>query len=100
SIHTWSPRIPLARVEVDFDEPRISFRGTGYLDMNAGSAPLEDTFASWSWSRVSTGARTNIRYDVRLRDGEALSRSLGAARGEALGPIAPGIRTSLGPTGF
>jgi carotenoid 1,2-hydratase len=53
-LHTWAPRVPIARVEVDFEEPRIRFRGTGYLDTNQGTVPLEDTFASWSWSRIAT----------------------------------------------
>jgi len=67
--HVWSPRVPLARIEVDLIEPRVRFSGMGYLDANHGGAPLEDTFASWSWSRVSNGHGTAIRYDVTLRDG-------------------------------
>lgn len=83
-IHTWSPRIPIARIEVDFEEPRVRFRGTGYLDMNQGAAPLEDTFASWSWSRVSDGERVAVAYDVALRDGGVRARAFAGASGHDL----------------
>ena len=83
-VHTWSPRIPIASVEVDFEEPRVRFRGTGYFDMNRGECPLEETFASWSWSRVSDGKRAEIAYDVALRDGTTRARSFHGACGEDL----------------
>jgi len=83
-LHTWSPRIPIASVEVDFEEPRVRFRGTGYFDMNRGACPLEDTFASWSWSRVSDGERVAIAYDVALREGTTRARAFGGARGQEL----------------
>jgi len=85
-LHTWSPRIPIASVEVDFEEPRVRFRGTGYLDMNRGACPLEDTFASWSWSRVSDGERVAIAYDVAMRDGATRARAFVGTRGQALAP--------------
>ena len=83
-VHTWSPRIPIAGVQVDFEEPRVRFRGTGYFDMNRGECPLEETFASWSWSRVSDGERGEIAYDVALRDGTTRARSFRGACGEDL----------------
>ena len=43
--------------------------GSGYLDTNDGDAPLEDSFASWHWSRASVGNETAILYDVRPREG-------------------------------
>ena len=85
-LHTWSPRIPIARVEVDFEEPRVRFRGTGYFDMNQGAGPLEDTFASWSWSRVSDGRRVAIAYDVAMRDGASRARTFAGLHGQALLP--------------
>ena len=83
-LHTWCPRIPIASVEVDFEEPRVRFRGTGYFDMNRGECPLEETFASWSWSRVSDGRRGAIAYDVAMRDGSTRARSFRSACGEDL----------------
>lgn len=82
-LHVWSPRIPLARIEVDLVEPRVRFSGTGYLDSNEGNTPLEDTFASWSWSRVSNERGTAIRYDCTLRDGTERTLAL-RMRGGAL----------------
>lgn len=84
-LHLWSPRIPLARIEVDLVEPRVRFSGTGYVDSNEGSTPLEETFASWSWSRVSNERGTAIRYDVTLRDGTEQTLAL-RMRGGALEP--------------
>lgn len=62
--HTWCPYAPLARITVDFEEPRLRFRGTGYFDANAGDGPLDEAFTSWSWSRMSTGGEVAIGYDV------------------------------------
>ena len=105
--HTWSPRVPVARIEVDFEEPRISFRGTGYLDVNRGLGPLEDTFGSWGWSRTSVGENVAISYDVKLRDGRSCMRALGSHGGRELSPIIgqtpiglPGTRFGLDRTGW
>lgn len=87
--HVWSPRIPLARVEVDLAEPALSFTGNGYLDENAGDTPLESAFRQWSWSRVSTGDEVAIAYDVELADGRALSHG-----------VTGGDRVALGRTRF
>jgi carotenoid 1,2-hydratase len=99
-LHSWSPRIPAARIEVDFQEPRVRFTGVGYLDMNRGTVPLEDTFSSWSWSRVSDGERTAIAYDVVVRDGRHCARAFGAERGDPLTAIAVAPRFALPSTRF
>ena len=39
--HWWRPLAPHARVEVQMDAPALSWRGTGYVDQNAGAEPLE-----------------------------------------------------------
>ena len=83
-LHTWSPQIPVAHVEVELDEPRVRFRGSGYFDVNRGAEPLEETFSSWSWSRVSAGDKVAIAYDVTLRDGRGRARSFAAERGREL----------------
>jgi carotenoid 1,2-hydratase len=99
-IHTWSPQIPIARVEVELDEPRVRFQGTGYFDMNRGSGALEDTFASWSWSRVTSGERIAVAYDVTMRDGSERARSFTRQRGgELVEGKADGL-VELRPTRF
>lgn len=67
--HHWRPVAPVAEVEVRFEHPNISWRGTGYHDMNWGARPLEDDFSSWVWSRTALGDHAHIVYDRVLRDG-------------------------------
>lgn len=99
-VHSWSPRVPIARIKVDFQEPRVRFEGTGYLDLNRGGGPLEETFAAWSWSRVSDGTRALIAYDVALRDGRTRMRAFGSDRGSDLAAIDAESRVELPPTWF
>jgi len=68
-IHTWAPWAPDARVSVTFQKPGINWTGHAYLDSNFGSAPLENTFNSWDWSRCKTDRGVEIQYDSRLKDG-------------------------------
>lgn len=68
--HAWWPVAPLARVEVDLDEPALRFRGSGYHDANAGDGALDDAFSGWTWSRRSLGDRARIHYDVSPRVGQ------------------------------
>lgn len=58
--HRWWPVAPLARIEVDISSAKGSMRfsGDGYYDANAGSAPIESAFESWTWSR---GTRAGFR---------------------------------------
>jgi carotenoid 1,2-hydratase len=60
-------------VSAEFTHPALAWQGEGYLDANAGSAPLEDDFDSWNWSRAHRGASTHVYYDTiwRRRDGAA-----------------------------
>lgn len=67
--HRWWPVAPLARVEVELEEPRLRFRGHGYHDANAGMVPLEATFDTWSWARARTSRGAVVTYDVREKDG-------------------------------
>ncbi len=70
-IHHWSPIAPVARIEVEFEQPRLRWSGRGYLDTNWGGAPLEDAFLQWNWSRAHN-ARGNalILYDRETISGE------------------------------
>lgn len=67
--HEWRPIAPLAQAMVSFERPGLNWRGRAYVDMNAGSEPLEAGFRSWTWSREDAGASTRILYDVEQRDG-------------------------------
>jgi carotenoid 1,2-hydratase len=82
--HLWSPRIPLADVEVSLTEPRLFFAGTGYLDENAGDEPLETAFSQWSWSRMATRHEVEIAYDVTLRNGRVLTHGMSLGRRAAV----------------
>ncbi len=67
--HRWWPVVPLGHVEVELDNPRLRFAGTGYHDANRGNEALEQAFTGWRWTRGSDGERAAILYDVWDRDG-------------------------------
>lgn len=97
--HAWCPRAPSARVEVRLSEPDVRFEGSGYVDANAGARPLEESFTSWNWSRVSHGDEVGIAYDVVMRDGSEHARGLHLdARGR--GPSRGLHASRLAPTTF
>ena len=62
--HNWRPIAPLARVELAFSSPGLSWSGQGYFDHNYGAAPLEQAFSFWTWSRSVEQDATTIFYDV------------------------------------
>ncbi|AFL73973.1 carotenoid 1,2-hydratase [Thiocystis violascens] len=68
--HRWAPIAPGARVEVQLDQPALSWAGHGYLDSNWGSEPLEKAFRYWEWSRAELkDGGTAVLYDAARRDG-------------------------------
>lgn len=69
SSHLWRPVAPRADVEVQLRHPKLAWRGTGYLDCNSGSEPLENGFVNWNWSRAHTGSDTVLFYDSHFRSG-------------------------------
>jgi carotenoid 1,2-hydratase len=69
SAHHWWPVAPASRIEVELEEPALRWSGRGYFDSNRGASPLEDAFASWTWSRALTPDGTRIHYDVNCRSG-------------------------------
>jgi carotenoid 1,2-hydratase len=96
--HLWRPLAPLARVEVAMTAPQLSWRGTGYLDSNAGSEPLEAGFRQWAWSRAPMGDGAVVLYDADRRDGSDLELAL---RFDAQGRVStfdPPPRTRLPTT--
>ena len=74
--HRWLGIAPFARIEVAFSQPDLRWQGEGYLDSNAGDAPLEDGFSHWTWSRAELNAGTAVLYDAARRDASHFSRGL------------------------
>lgn len=74
--HVWRPIAPRADVAVRLDEPDLSWSGEGYLDHNRGDEPLEDAFSSWDWSRAHLSRDSALLYDLKRRDGSAVSLAL------------------------
>jgi carotenoid 1,2-hydratase len=97
--HRWTPISPRARVEVKLDEPGMRWSGTGYVDSNAGDAPLEDGFSNWNWSRAHGTTHTSVFYEGERRDGSRFDLALkfdasGHAEQVAPPPIANMPKTS------
>ncbi len=67
--HSWHPLAPLSTVAVDFERPRLSWQGAGYLDMNFGEEPLEAGFRQWDWARLTEGQMTRVFYNAEDRSG-------------------------------
>lgn len=100
--HRWGPIAPQARVEVELSHPALRWRGSGYLDHNAGERPLEQDFERWDWCRATLAdGRTAVLYDVLRSDGSPHALALqfsptGEARPSfALPPQAPLPATRL-----
>jgi len=74
--HQWWPIGPRARISVDLDSPRLTWTGTGYLDANLGSEPLESAFENWNWSRATVGDEAIILYDITRRGGDRAALAL------------------------
>jgi carotenoid 1,2-hydratase len=74
--HRWTPVSPRARIEVKLDEPGLSWNGTGYVDSNAGDAPLEEGFSHWNWSRAHGATDTAVFYEGARRDGTRFDLAL------------------------
>ncbi len=71
--HFWQAVAPQARVSVEFENPKLSWSGPAYHDMNWGDEPLERGFTNWTWLRANTSTGTHVFYDVERRDGSRLS---------------------------
>ncbi len=66
--HRWRPLAPSARVELEFDQPALSWNGRAYLDANDGDTPLEEGFAFWDWARAELeDAGTAVVYNTSPR---------------------------------
>ncbi|HQT64868.1 MAG TPA: carotenoid 1,2-hydratase [Acidocella sp.] len=91
--HRWQPIAPRARIEVNFEKPKLSWQGTAYFDTNDGDAPLSRDFKNWHWSRSHRGANSRVLYHVHRRDGSAHEISLRIDRdGNALAVTPPPLQ--------
>ena len=98
--HRWRPIAPRARVEVAMTHPGVAWSGTGYLDSNAGSEPLEDGFADWDWSRAHLRHETVVLYDGVRRDGSAFALALRIAADGSVEHVAAPPRVRLPTSGW
>ncbi|MEJ8851025.1 carotenoid 1,2-hydratase [Variovorax rhizosphaerae] len=99
--HHWRPIAPCARVEVALSHPSLKWRGTGYLDSNTGTRPLEQDFPAWEWSRGTLrDGRTVVLYDVTRRDAEPLSLAVAFDPSGGIEAFEPPGRAALPRTGW
>jgi carotenoid 1,2-hydratase len=98
--HHWWPIAPRARVEVRFDKPRVRWSGTGYFDSNWGARPLQQDFASWSWSRAPLSKGAAVTYDVLPRTGPRSAMGLRFADDGTSTPFALPPEVKLPPGMF
>lgn len=82
--HRWWPLAPRSRIEVQLEEPGLSWSGDGYWDENFGDEALENAFENWNWSRATVGDEAAILYDITRRGG---SRAAMALRIDAHGDV-------------
>ncbi|MEM7664982.1 MAG: hydroxyneurosporene dehydrogenase [Pseudomonadota bacterium] len=74
--HIWHCMAPRARVEVEMDEPGVSWKGSGYFDHNRGSEPLEDGFRVWHWSRAHMKSGAVVCYEGERGDGSLFASAI------------------------
>lgn len=87
--HCWWPIAPCARVEVELDQPALSWSGSGYFDFNTGEVPLESSFRNWNWCRASLPEGTAVLYDLVDREGEACSLAIRFDPGSGVADFEP-----------
>jgi carotenoid 1,2-hydratase len=87
--HHWWPIAPLARIEVELDNPAVRWSGAGYLDTNFGREPLENGFRRWDWCRATHERGSTLLYEVTLPDGRSDALTLIADRTGEVGTLEP-----------
>lgn len=103
--HHWWPLMPVGRIEVDMQHPKLKWQGSAYHDLNFGDEPLARGFRSWSWMRSTQGDTTDIVYVPEGRGaGACASLSLqvhrdGTARAQPMPKLAPLSKSRWGLTG-
>ncbi len=97
--HMWWPAAPRSRVEVDMQNPGLSWQGDGYFDANRGCEPLEQRFVSWDWSRAMLGdGRCAVLYNRTIRDEPAQSLGLCFDGSGEIEPFEPPPNVELAKT--
>ena len=96
--HAWWPIAPVARIEVELDEPALRWSGEGYIDSNRGAEMLEAGFRHWSWSRAAHESGAVVLYDVDSRHGAIEPLAMRFDRMGEAEPIELGKSTRLMPT--
>lgn len=95
--HFWQAVAPQASISAEFENPKLSWRGIAYHDMNWGTEPIEEGFKSWTWARANTSNGTQVIYDVERRDGSNFSFSHCLQNGElSLKDVPPSYQLSRG----
>ncbi len=74
--HIWHCMAPRARIEVEMDEPGLSWTGKGYFDHNRGREPLEDGFRVWHWSRAHMRQGAVVCYEGERSDGSLFASAI------------------------
>ncbi|RIV85591.1 hydroxyneurosporene dehydrogenase [Aurantiacibacter zhengii] len=74
--HVWHCIAPRARIEVDMQQPALSWKGSAYFDSNFGSESLEEGFRVWHWSRAHRGRDASVCYEGVRRDGSHFASAL------------------------
>jgi carotenoid 1,2-hydratase len=99
--HRWRPIAPRARVDVWMTRPAMRWCGSAYFDSNCGSAPLEDDFRLWTWSRADLDdGGSAVLYDVVRRSGGPLALALRFDGADGCERFEPPNEVSLPKTGW
>ncbi len=96
--HRWWPMAPSSRVEVDFAQPGLRWRGSAYFDTNDGDEALAAAFSRWTWCRADLPDGAAILYDVHHREGGGQNLSLRFARDGSRREIRPPVAAALPAT--
>jgi carotenoid 1,2-hydratase len=96
--HHWRTIAPIARAEVEMENPAQRWSGSGYVDTNWGEEPLEAGFPRWDWSRAEGKSGCTVLYDATRRDGTDLSLGLRFDRKGGLTEVTPPPRMALPTT--
>lgn len=85
--HHWQPVMPVGRIEVDMQMPKLRWQGHAYHDLNWGDEPVAQGFSAWSWMRVTRGPYTDILYAPKPQRGPAIQGV--SLRCDAQGRVTP-----------
>jgi carotenoid 1,2-hydratase len=99
-LHHWCGIAPLARCEVEMEQPDLRFSGSGYHDTNWGDEPLENGFHYWNWSRAELNGRAAVLYDVVTKSGQSRNFGILFNKDGTTGTIDPPRAVQLKRTGW